>query len=143
MKKIVAGMMKVKDSYNLNRLSIMAATAALQDLPWMMRNVRRIQRSRKRLTAGLKKLGYHVHASEANFVLAQSKGKNLRHVYEQLKEKKILVRYFDVPGLQDSLRITVGTPKEIQKLLDEMQIIAKGIGDGVMSGEPIRQGEVT
>ena len=39
---IISGMMKVKDSYNINRLSLIAATAALQDLPWMTRNARRI-----------------------------------------------------------------------------------------------------
>jgi histidinol-phosphate aminotransferase len=121
--EIIAGMMKVKDSYNLNRLSMIAAAAALQDLPWMARNVRRIQKSRKKLTAGLKKLGYYVHPSHANFVLAQRKGENLKSVYEGLKRKKILVRYFDVPGLQDSLRITVGTPQEIQALRKEMAII--------------------
>ncbi|HTN72674.1 MAG TPA: aminotransferase class I/II-fold pyridoxal phosphate-dependent enzyme, partial [Methylomirabilota bacterium] len=121
--EIIAGMMKVKDSYNLNRLSMVAAAAALQDLPWMARNVRRIQKSRKKLTAGLRKLGYYVHPSHANFVLVQRRGKNLKSVYEALKRKKILVRYFDVPGLQDSLRITVGTPQEIQALLKEMAII--------------------
>jgi histidinol-phosphate aminotransferase len=118
--EIIAGMMKVKDSYNLNRLSMIAATAALQDMPWMARNVRRIQRSRKILTTGLKKLGYHVYPSEANFVLAQKRGENLKVVYETLKHKKILVRYFDTPGLQDCLRITVGTPREIESLLREM-----------------------
>ena len=121
--EIIAGMMKVKDSYNLNRLSMVAAVAALQDLPWMARNVRRIQKSRRKLTAGLMKLGYYVHPSHANFVLAQRKGENLKSVYEALKRKKILVRYFDVPGLQDSLRITVGRPQEIQVLLKEMAII--------------------
>jgi histidinol-phosphate aminotransferase len=121
--EIIAGMMKVKDSYNLNRLSMVAATAALQDMPWMTRSVRRIQRSRKKLTAGLKKMGYSVYPSHANFVLAQRKGESLQGMYEALKRKKILVRYFDTPGLQDALRITVGTAQEIQALLKEMQII--------------------
>jgi len=124
--EIIAGMMKVKDSYNLNRLSMVAATAALQDMPWMTRSVRRIQRSRKKLTAGLKKLGYSVYPSHANFVLAQKKGERLQGIYEALKRKKILVRYFDTPGLQDALRITVGTSQEIQALLKEMQIIGSG-----------------
>ena len=113
-------MMKVKDSYNVNRLSLVAATAALQDLSWMTRNVRRIQRSRRKLTAGLKRLGYHVYPSHANFVLAKKSGENLRRVYEALKDKKLLVRYFDAPGLQDCLRITVGTPKEVRALLNEL-----------------------
>jgi histidinol-phosphate aminotransferase len=121
--EIISGMMKVKDSYNLNRLSMVAATAALQDMAWMARNVRRIQRSRKTLTAGLERLGYEVSPSQANFVLARKAGQNLQGVYEILKQKKILVRYFDTPRLKDCLRITVGMPQEIQSLLREMTSI--------------------
>jgi len=122
--EIIAGMMKVKDSYNLNRLSLVAATAALADLPWMGRNARRIQRSRKRLASGLKRLSYHVYPSHANFILARKQGQNQQSVYEELKRRKILVRYFDLPGLEDCLRITVGAPLEIQALLTEMAAIA-------------------
>lgn len=120
---LVAGMMKVKDSYNLNRLSMVAANAALQDLPWMTRNARRIQQSRKKLSTALARMGYLVHPSHANFVLARKRGENLKPVYEDLKRRKILVRYFDTPGLQDCLRITVGAPKEVQALLKELAII--------------------
>jgi histidinol-phosphate aminotransferase len=121
--EIISGMMKVKDSYNLNRLSLVAATAALGDMPWMTRNIRRVQRSRRQLSAGLRKMGFYVYPSHANFVMARKKEQNLKDVYERLKSKKILVRYFDVPGLQDSLRITVGTPQEIRALLKEMEAI--------------------
>ena len=114
---IIAGMMKVKDSYNLDRLSLVAVTAALQDMAWMGRNSQRIQRSRMRLSAALKRLGFQVYPSHANFVLARKPEHNLQTVYRQLKQKKIFVRYFDTPGLQDCLRITVGTPKEINALI--------------------------
>jgi histidinol-phosphate aminotransferase len=115
--EIIAGMMKVKDSYNLNRLSLVAATAALHDLPWMTRNVRRIQRDRHKLSVGARKLGFQVLPSQANFVLIKKPGENLKGVYESLKRKKILVRYFDVPELRDALRITVGTAQEVAALL--------------------------
>ena len=120
---IISGMMKVKDSYNINRLSLIAATAALQDLPWMTRNARRIQRTRKRLTTGLVRVGYDVYPSHANFVLARKSGRNQKGVYDELKRRKILVRYFDIVGLQDCLRITVGTNSEVQTLLREMSTI--------------------
>ena len=123
--EIISGMMKVKDSYNLNRLSLVAATAALRDMPWTTRNIRRIQQSRRQLSAGLRKMGFYVYPSHANFLMARKKEQNLKDVYEKLKSKKILVRYFDVPGLQDSLRITVGTPQEIRALLKEMKAIGK------------------
>jgi histidinol-phosphate aminotransferase len=121
--EIISGMMKVKDSYNLNRLSLVAATAALHDMPWMTRNIRRIQQSRRQLSAGLTKMGFYVYPSHANFLMARKKEQNLKDVYEKLKSKKILVRYFDIPGLQDSLRITVGTPQEIRALLKELKAI--------------------
>lgn len=122
--EIIAGMMKVKDSYNLNRLSLLAATAALGDLPWMEKNARRIQRSRKRLTGGLERLGYRVYPSHANFVLARRPGRDQKKVYEELKRRKILVRYFATPDLEDCLRITVGAPAEIEALLTEMAALA-------------------
>ena len=86
----------------------------------MQRNAARIQRSRQRLASGLKRLGYQVYPSHTNFVLVRQRGKNLQAVYEELKRRKILLRWFDVPGLRDCLRITVGTPKEVQALLKEL-----------------------
>ena len=121
--EIISGMMKVKDSYNLNRLSLVAATAALQDMSWMTRNVRRIQRSRRQLSTGLRKMGFYVYPSHANFVMARKTEQNLKRLYERLKGQQIFVRYFDVPGLQDSLRITVGMPQEIRALLKEIEAI--------------------
>jgi histidinol-phosphate aminotransferase len=121
--EIVAGLHKVRDSYNLDRLSIAAGAAALEDIAWMKRNAARIQRSRQRLARGLKRLGYQVYSSHANFILARQRGKNLKPVYEELKRRKILVRYFDTPGLRDCMRITVGKPKEIRALLNELAAI--------------------
>lgn len=123
---IIAGMTKVKDSYNVNRLSQIAAAAALADPAWMRRNVRRIQKSRKKLTSGLKKLGFQVYPSQANFVLTRRAGQNLRGMYEELKRRKVLVRYFAQPGLEDCLRITVGLPDEVKTLLSEMAVIING-----------------
>jgi histidinol-phosphate aminotransferase len=118
--EIIAGLMNVKDSYNLNRLSLVAATAALQDLPWMERNARRIRKSRRNLAAGMQKMGFEVLPSQSNFVLARKPGENLKEVYEGLKRRKILVRYFDSTGLRDCLRVTVGTPREISALLNAL-----------------------
>jgi histidinol-phosphate aminotransferase len=122
-REMIAGLMKVKDSYNLNRLSIIAATAALRDQDWMKRTVKRIQRARRQLSRRLTKLGFSVYPSQANFVLARRDGHDLRPVYEHLKSRKIVVRYFDVPGLKDALRITVGTSRQVQALTQEIETI--------------------
>lgn len=121
--EIITDMIKVKDSYNLNRLSLVGACAALEDMQWMVRNVRRIRKSRDRLARQLRKIGFHVYPSEANFVMARREGQNLGGLYEELKRRGILVRYFDVPGLQDSLRISVGTPRDMRTLLRAIEAI--------------------
>ena len=128
---IITDMIKVKDSYNLNRLSLAAACAALQDMQWMLRNVRRIQKSRQRLTLQLRKMGFHVYPSQANFVMARREGQNLGGLYEALKRRGILVRYFDVPGLQDSLRISVGTPREVRALLRAIETTETDLSPGL------------
>ncbi len=118
---IIGGMMKVKDSYNLNRVSAAAATAALRDLAWMRRNVRRIQRSREVLAAALAGLGFQVYDSAANFILARRPGTDVRAIQQALKRNGILIRYFDVPGLDDCLRITIGTAAEMATLITHLR----------------------
>jgi histidinol-phosphate aminotransferase len=122
---IIAGMLKVKDSYNLNRVSAAAATAALRDLPWMRRNVRRIQRSRAVLAAALTDLGFEVYGSEANFVLARRPGTDVKGIQQALKQHKVLIRHFDTPGLADCLRITVGTEAETNRVTTLLRLAVK------------------
>jgi histidinol-phosphate aminotransferase len=117
----IAELFKVKDSYNVNRLSIIAAAAALEDYTWMRGNVEKIRATRIRLTAGLRALGYFVYESQTNFVLARQQEISQEPTYRGLKERGILVRYFPAPGLSDCLRITVGTDEEIDRLLKEMR----------------------
>jgi histidinol-phosphate aminotransferase len=114
---VVRALRTVKDSYNLNRLSQVAAEAALRDLPAMEANVARIRRSRTVLAAGLERLGFGVLPSQANFVLARRPGEDLAAVAAALAARDILVRHFPTPRLADALRITVGTEEEIATLL--------------------------
>jgi histidinol-phosphate aminotransferase len=108
---------KVKDSYNVSRLGLAAAAAALDDCAWMEANAARVRSGRSDLTSRLRALGFDVLPSEANFVLARRPGESMGPLQRWLAEKGILVRYFDVPELSDALRITVGTPQEIDILL--------------------------
>jgi histidinol-phosphate aminotransferase len=117
---VMAELCKVKDSYNLSRVSIAAGTAALADYDVMRDHARRVGATRARLSESLRGLGYDVPSSQANFVLARRRGREQRGVYEALKQRRILVRYFATPELYDALRITVGTDEEVDALLAAM-----------------------
>jgi histidinol-phosphate aminotransferase len=118
--EVLAGLRTVKDSYNLNRLSQAAGEAALADAATMAANVERIRRTRAALVAGLERLGFAVLPSQANFVLARRRGRDLGPVAAALAARDVLVRHFAVPGLRDALRITVGTDEETALLLDAL-----------------------
>lgn len=120
---LINEMLKVKDSYNVNRLSIVAAVAALEDYDWMLRNVEKIRITRGRLIAELRDLGYFVYDSQTNFVLARQAGVNQERTYRGVKDRGILIRYFSTPELSDCLRITVGTDEQIDQLLAALRDI--------------------
>lgn len=117
---VIAELGKVKDSYNLSRLSLVAATAALADYGWMEHNVARIRATREWMIPQLRRLGLHVLESEANFVLARRPGCDMGVVQRGLKEQGVLVRHFDTPALRDALRITVGTDDEAAALIEKV-----------------------
>ena len=120
---LLAGLRTVKDSYNLGRVAQAAAHAALDDLTWMQANVARIRASRTRLGTELGRLGFRVHPSEANFVLARRPGVDLAPVARALAARDILVRHFTTHGLHDALRITVGTDAELATLLAALRAL--------------------
>jgi histidinol-phosphate aminotransferase len=122
---VIAELAKVKDSYNVNRLSAVAGAAALRDPRWMEANTRRIRRTREALTEKLFEMGFEVPPSQANFVLARRPGEDLGPLYEGLKRRGVLVRHFPIAALRDSLRITVGTDEEIGVLL---RVLAQLLG---------------
>ncbi len=121
--QLIEGMWKVKDHYNLNRLSLVAAEAALEQIDDMRQNAERICRTRDRLSKALREWGFFVWDSAANFVLARSSDTPAQELYRELKERRILVRYFAQARLDDCLRISVGTDDEIDALLAELQVI--------------------
>jgi len=115
--QVIFEMMKVKDSYNTDAVSIVAATAAIEDQDYARKNWEYIKQERQRLSSELTQLGWNVLPSQANFILAAAADGRGRDAYLGLKEQGILVRYFDKPGLKDKIRITVGQNHENNALL--------------------------
>jgi histidinol-phosphate aminotransferase len=114
---LIDGLMKIKDSYNVDVVAIVAATAAISNHSHLKNNVEKIITERSRVTQELRTMGFEVSDSQTNFVLARSTKRPAKSVYEELVEKNIFVRYFSLQGLKNKLRITIGTPQQNDKLL--------------------------
>jgi histidinol-phosphate aminotransferase len=115
--QVIQELVKVKDSYNCDALSIAAATAAIGDQAWLADNRGKIVATRGRLEAGLRPLGFEVVPSQANFVWCTHPRQAAKDLYEKLKAAQVLVRYMNYPGWRDGLRVSVGTDEQSEALL--------------------------
>jgi histidinol-phosphate aminotransferase len=120
--ELVEGLVKVKDSYNCDTLSLLGGAAALDDRAHFEQNRDRILSTRRRLTNAVRELGFHAAESRANFVWCTGRD-DATALYLALKERKVLVRLMRYPGLAPGLRITVGTDEEIDRLLRELRTL--------------------
>ncbi len=126
---LVAAMHKVRDSYNCDALSQAAATAALQAQAYYLPLHGRVRAERDRLAGALRQRGWKVPDSHTNFILAEPPvdgNFSAFELYGALKLRRILVRYFKYPRLDDKLRITIGTPEQDDRLLAEIDDIVSG-----------------
>ncbi len=114
---LLEGLIKVKDSYNVDAVACAIGAAAIADQTHKNSNAQKIKASRTQMASDLEQLGFHVCPSEANFLLAQVPSGDAEYLYETLKRRGILVRYFKQPRLTDKLRITVGTPEQNEALI--------------------------
>ncbi|HXD89681.1 MAG TPA: aminotransferase class I/II-fold pyridoxal phosphate-dependent enzyme, partial [Candidatus Binataceae bacterium] len=122
---VIEQLQKVKDSYNLNRLAIVAGAAALDDVAWMRRNVARVKRTRALTEKRLRVIGFEVPPSQANFVLARIAGKDMAPVAAGLRRRGILVRHFPRSVFRDALRISIGMPAEMRALFAALPPLLK------------------
>jgi histidinol-phosphate aminotransferase len=117
---LIEGLERVKNSFNsypLGRLAQAGATAAVLDTEYLTATIQKIQHTRQQLIADLAGLGFHTLASEANFVFTTHPSKSAELIYSELRKKDILIRYFNLPRINNYLRITVGTDEECAKLI--------------------------
>ena len=90
----------------------------------MQANAQKIKTTRTRLIQSLRELGFQVQDSQANFILARWQGTpNAKQIFQKLRNQAILLRHFDQEGLQDALRISVGTDEEMDSLLSALKDI--------------------
>lgn len=115
--ELVSALDKIRDSYNVNGLGQVAAVATLDDLPYYRRNFRRIIATREGVARDLTMLGFRVLPSQTNFLLVRPPLFSAGEWLEKLRDRKILVRWFNYPETKHYLRITVGSDTEMAALL--------------------------
>ncbi|QOV89289.1 histidinol-phosphate transaminase [Humisphaera borealis] len=121
---VIAEMMKVKDSYNCDAISIVAATAAIEDQEYYRQKWEYVRRERQKMSSELTQLGWDVLDSHGNFILARVPSGKGKETYLGLKKAGILVRFFDKPGLNDKIRITIGTAQQNNALIAGVKDLA-------------------
>ena len=123
---LIADLNRVKFSlnpYNINRLTLKAGAAALEDVAYFEKTRAAIIETREQTKAALRARGFAVLDSRSNFLFASTERKDGGALYRTLKEKGVLVRHFDAPRIANWLRITIGTPEQMQVLLNKLDEI--------------------
>jgi histidinol-phosphate aminotransferase len=124
--ELIAAMHKIRDSYNVNGLGQIAAEATLGDLKFYRANFKKIIATREWLGRELTRLGFRVFPSRTNFILVQPPTFAAHEWQRQLREQKILVRWFNFPEVKNYLRITIGTPPDVEALVKAARKILLG-----------------
>lgn len=122
-KGLIDGLVKVKDSYNVDAIAIALATAAVKDRAYFRENVEKIKKDRRILTEQLRAIGFAVRDSHSNFVFAQTKSGSAAPIQEKLAQRNIFVRYWNQPGIADKMRISVGTSQQNERLIAALKEI--------------------
>jgi histidinol-phosphate aminotransferase len=121
---LIKALFSVKDSFNsypVNAITQKIGEIAMMDKSWFQATVNKIIAAREYLTIELTKLNWRVLPSKANFVFASKNGVSGKTIYSKLKDKGVLVRHFDIEGIKDFVRITIGTKHELNVLLTKIK----------------------
>lgn len=121
---LIGAMYKIKDSYNVNYLTQEVARVAILDQDTMKANVQAIVETRTRVSEKLSELGFEVGQSQTNFLWVKPLGIGAKALFEALRKRKIIVRYFSQDEqTKDHIRVTIGTAPEMFTFLDAVEEI--------------------
>ena len=121
---LISAVNRVKYSfnpYNVNRLSLLAGAAAVEDKAYFEKCCAAICENRAWVTAELRKMGFTVLDSYSNFIFAASDTIPGQELYLKLKDRGILVRWFDADRIRPFVRITIGSRKQLTALVNTIK----------------------
>ena len=122
--EIIKDLEKIKYStnpYNINRLTLVAGSAAIDSDDYFTANCKRIMATRKYTEDELTKLGFTCIPSSTNFIFAKSDAISGEDLYKKLKDRGILVRHFSTPSICEFNRITIGTQEEMETFIEKVK----------------------
>ena len=111
------------NSYTLNQTAILSGVEAVKDGGYFEECKKKIIATRRKAENNLRELGFSFPESGANFIFATHERIPAKDIFEALRSNNIYVRYFNLPRINNSLRITIGTEEEMNKLFDALQNI--------------------
>ncbi|MBR5468319.1 MAG: aminotransferase class I/II-fold pyridoxal phosphate-dependent enzyme, partial [Firmicutes bacterium] len=123
-KDLIALLNAVKNCYNsyaLDSAAIAAGTASVKDDEYFRECLEKVKNTRKWFSEELSSLGFTVFPSESNFVFATKEDVNAKDLFESLKKDNIFIRYFNLPRIDNHLRITIGTDEEMKILIEHIK----------------------
>ena len=126
--ELIADLEKIKYStnpYNINRLTLIAAEAAVDSNDYYVRNCRTIAENREYTTSALAELGFETIPSVANFIFSRHPSLQGKELYCKLKKKGVLVRHWDKAQIADYVRITIGSREQMDTFLERIREILK------------------
>ena len=122
-KELIRGLESIKNSFNsytLDRIAIEAGVKAIEDSQYYEEINKKIINTRERVIEALTKKGFYVTDSKANFIFVTHNEIPAKELFTELRNKGILVRYFNSEGINNYLRITIGTDEEMDALLSNI-----------------------
>jgi histidinol-phosphate aminotransferase len=120
--KIAEYLMRIKLPFAVNAAAVVAVRETLNDLEYMLSRVKAIVAERERLSGELKKLKWlELFPSQANFIFCHVMNGKASQIQQELQERGILIRYFDLPLLRNSLRISIGKPEHTDALIKALK----------------------
>ncbi|MGN0656925.1 MAG: histidinol-phosphate transaminase [Ruminiclostridium sp.] len=128
--KLIKYMNDVKfsiNSYTMNSVTQICGAEAVKDKEYFLETTAKIIETREYSKAKLKEMGFEFADSKSNFIFAKHKTCDANYIFEELKKRKIFVRHWSKPRISDYLRITIGTPVEMDRLFEALgEILDKG-----------------
>lgn len=124
--KLIKYMNDVKfsvNSYTMNPVTQLCGAEAVRDEEYFRKTVDMIVNTRENTKRQLSELGFTFTESMSNFIFASHNTKPACEIFEELKKRKIYVRYWNKPRISNYLRITIGTDKEMESLVDALKEI--------------------